>query len=139
VTDEERTIDEFMALRTPNDEHRPEGSAFVAGASGCEDEVAVFNQAARPRLAAFQGIPYCTWMVGVCGMVGQEIPNHREELLEFAGSLIPLSALAAAVQATPLADVSRNHMSSNRCPSFVYRVAKTRRRNPRFLTTGADM
>jgi 2-polyprenyl-6-methoxyphenol hydroxylase-like FAD-dependent oxidoreductase len=48
------------------------------------------------------------------GCVRQAVPNHRDELLEFAASLAPAAALSAACKATPLAEVSRHHMPSNR-------------------------
>jgi 2-polyprenyl-6-methoxyphenol hydroxylase-like FAD-dependent oxidoreductase len=46
--------------------------------------------------------------------VRQAVPDHRDELLEFAASLAPAAALSAACKATPLAEVSRHHMPSNR-------------------------
>lgn len=55
-----------------------------------------------------------TWMVGVCAMFGQAVPNQRDELFEFAASLAPTPTLAMLRAATPLGAVSQHRVPSNR-------------------------
>ena len=55
-----------------------------------------------------------TWMVGVCAMFGEAVPDQRDELLEFARGGVPAPALAAARAAIPLDRVAQHLVPSNR-------------------------
>jgi 2-polyprenyl-6-methoxyphenol hydroxylase-like FAD-dependent oxidoreductase len=75
---------------------------------------AVFPEPGRPTTFAFVGYEDDTWMLTLGGMLGQQPPTERAEMLEFGKHLAPASALAALRDAEPLEEPAQYRVPSNR-------------------------
>jgi 2-polyprenyl-6-methoxyphenol hydroxylase-like FAD-dependent oxidoreductase len=79
-----------------------------------EHVIARLFEPGRPRGFVMFACENDTWVVGGGTLGGVEPPASRAELLDFGRGLIPDHAMAAAMAAEPLADVSIHRFPANR-------------------------
>jgi 2-polyprenyl-6-methoxyphenol hydroxylase-like FAD-dependent oxidoreductase len=80
-----------------------------------KEKVYVYNFVpGRPKAVSLFGYENDTWMLTVQGILGQETPFDRAEMLEFAASVAPDHVVAALHSGRPVGDVARHRVHSNR-------------------------
>jgi 2-polyprenyl-6-methoxyphenol hydroxylase-like FAD-dependent oxidoreductase len=80
-----------------------------------KERVYVYNFVpGRPKAVSLLGCENDNWLLTVQGMMGQETPSDRTEMLDFVADVAPAHVLEVLKAAEPTGEVARHRTQSNR-------------------------